>query len=178
MSTIGSGSSGQLGSIWEVQNNRRNSIAALYGGSSNVSFSGYLSLTSSNKDMVLDEISTSIQIQSGDYDGQLLDWTASAWTDSSADDVLFQSSGTDFYTNIDFDTGTYSVIDEQTFSESLGMDWSGGKPYDMVNFCNNTVNFYDFVFSGTGDGTQDSVSLGLNELTNVKWGITTYNLSN
>ena len=67
-------------------------------------------------------------------------------------------------------------MDERTLTEDLGMDWSGGKPYDVLEIKNNNVNFYDFVFCGEKDGSQDSLNFQLNELTNARWGVNSYEI--
>lgn len=174
MSTIGVGESGKLGTEWQIQNGRRNGLARLYGGSDgNLDLSSSMSLLGTDKDASLDRIEYSI-VGDRDAGGTLLDWSASAWSAGNCDDRLFQSASGDLYTNVDLEKGTYLVMDEQTLTEQLGMDWSGGKPYDVLEISNNRINFYDFVFCGEEDGDQENLSFQLNELTNARWGLNSY----
>ncbi len=173
MSSIGVGETGSLGQEWQIQNKRRNAVAKAYGTSGSLDISSSMSLLGTDKDASLDRIEYGIV---GDrvYEGSLLDWSSSAWTAGKSDDRLFQASNYDLYTNVDFEKGTYKVIDERTLTEDLGMDWSGGKPYDVLEIKNNNVNFYDFVFCGEKDGDQENLNFRLNDLTNAHWGVNSY----
>ena len=176
MTSIGSGESGVLGTEWQVQNRRRNALANVYGGSDGkLDMYSAMSLTGVDRESSLDSIQFSIT-GTREYEGSLLDWQASAWSAGKTDDRLFQSSNYDLYTNVDLEKGTYKIMDERTLTEDLGMDWSGGKPYDVLEIKNNNVNFYDFVFCGEKDGSQDSLNFQLNELTNARWGVNSYEI--
>lgn len=176
------GTSGTLGQEWQIQNQRRNQLSRYYGMSSNsdnenMDFHSYLAMSGVDENVVLAKIEFNITGTDKQADGSLLSWDRDAWSATSTDDKLFQSQGHGYYTNVNFDKGTYEILDEQTFSESLGMDWSGGKPYDVLEVVSNTINFHDFVFAGTSDGVQDSISLNLDELTTAKWGINKFNIT-
>lgn len=173
MTSIRSGETGVLGQEWQIQNGRRNALAKLYGTSSTLDLESSMSLTGVDKYSSLDSIEYSI-VGNRTYEGTLLDWQASAWSDGKVDDRLFQGSNYDLYTNVDLEKGTYKVMDERAMTEDLGMDWSGGKPYDVLEIKNNNVNFYDFVFCGEKDGDQENLAFQLNELTNAHWGINNY----
>lgn len=176
MTSIGSGESGVLGTEWQVQNRRRNALANLYGGSDGkLDLYSSMTLTGIDRDSSLDTIECSI-VGKREYEGTLLDWQSSAWSAGKTDDRLFQSSNYDLYTNVDLEKGTYKIMDEQTLTEDLGMDWSGGKPYDVLEIKNNNVNFYDFVFCGEKDGAQNSLAFQLNELTTARWGVNSYEI--
>ncbi|MCR5260981.1 MAG: hypothetical protein K6C94_04010 [Candidatus Gastranaerophilales bacterium] len=180
-SYLSAGSSGSLGAEWQIQNARRNQFGSYFGmagtsGAGNMDFQAYLTFAGVDQSAVLEQMEFSILGLDNQADGKLLDWTKSAWNEGSSDDRLFQSVNHGYYTNIDFDNGTYQILDEQSLSESLGMDWSGGKPYDVLDIVSNQVNFYDFVFSGTDDG-QDTVSINLNDVTDARWGINKYNIT-
>ena len=184
--SLKAGDSGSLGTEWEVQNSRRNQLARKFGfdgsdGSGKLDFDSALILMGVDDDVVLDKMNYSILGLEKTYGGDLLNWTDSAWSNDSYDDRLFQGSKQDLYTNIDFEKGTYSVMDERMMTEALGMDWSGGKPYDVLQMKNNKIDFYDFVFSGTpdrgsSDGSQKNVVFALNELTSARWGINNYTI--
>lgn len=173
MTSIRSGETGVLGQEWQIQNGRRNALAKLYGTSGTLDLESSMSLTGVDKYSSLDSIEYSI-VGNRTYEGTLLDWQASAWSDGKVDDRLFQGSNYDLYTNVDLEKGTYKVMDERAMTEDLGMDWSGGKPYDVLEIKNNNVNFYDFVFCGEKDGDQENLAFQLNELTNAHWGINNY----
>lgn len=173
MSTIGVGETGTLGQEWQIQNNRRNKVARMYGTDGKLDLSSSMSLVGADKDASLDRIEYGI-LGDRDAGGTLLDWQASAWSAGNCDDRLFQSGSGELYTNVDLEKGTYKVMDEQTLTEELGMDWSGGKPYDVLEISNNRINFYDFVFCGEEDGDQENLTFQLNELTDARWGLNSY----
>ncbi len=173
MSSIGVGETGSLGQEWQVQNRRRNAVAIAYGSGSGLDIASSMTLLGTDKDASLDKIEYGI-LGERTYQGSLLDWSSSAWSAGKSDDRLFQASNYDLYTNVDFEKGTYKVMDERTLTEALGMDWSGGKPYDVLEIKNNNVNFYDFVFCGEKDGDQENLNFRLNDLTNAHWGVNSY----
>ncbi len=175
MTSIQSGESGVLGQEWALQNNRRNAVSKLYGTNGKTDLESSMSLLGIDKKSALDTIEYTI-VGDRTYDGTLLDWQASAWSAGNCDDRLFQGSNYDLYTNVDLEKGTYLIMDERTLTEELGMDWSGGKPYDVLEIKNNDVNFYDFVFCGEEDGKQDSLDIQLNQLTNARWGVNQYEI--
>ena len=178
-SYLSAGDSGRLGTEWSVQNARRNALQRYYGVANDgekLDFDSALIMMGIDDEVVLDKIEFNVLGFDKKYGGDLLEWSSSAWSDNTPDDRLFQGSGKDLFTNIDFNNGTYKVLDERSMTEDLGMDWSGGKPYDVLEVKNNRINFYDFVFAGTDDGSQKNVVFNLNELTSARWGINKYNI--
>lgn len=168
------GQTGSLGREWAIQNSRRNNIERLYG--TQIDLYSNLILTGVNDDKVIDKIELDIEGLTETDSGDLLNWDNSLWSAGSADDRVFQNDKQNLFTHTDLRKGTYEVMDEQSFTEALGMDWSGGKPYDVFEINNNTINFYDFVFAGTDDGNQENVIFNLNELTEARWGINRYTI--
>lgn len=173
------GTRGTLGTEWEVQNSRRNQVSRYYGlsGSEKMDLQSFVELNGADEDIVLEQFDFNVLGFDKEADGQLLDWQKSAWSSDAPDDVLFQSAGHGYYTNIDMEKGTYVVYDEQSFTEELGMDWSGGKPYDILDITNNQINFNDFIFSGTSDGHQDELSVNMNDFQDTRWGVNSYNIT-
>lgn len=168
------GQTGSLGNEWAVQNSRRNNIERMYG--TQVDLYSSLIGTGVNEDKVLDRIELEIEGIDTTDSGRLLSWDKSLWSTKSADDRVFINDKQTLFTNTDFRKGTYKIMDERTYTENLGMDWSGGKPYDVYEVRNNTINFYDFVFAGTADGNQENAVFNLNELTQARWGINKYSI--
>lgn len=168
------GQTGQLGTEWQIQNSRRNSLERVYG--SQVDLYSNLIMSGVDEEAVLDTIEHEIEGFNETDRGDLLSWNKSLWNSSSPDDRVFLNDKQNLFTHTDLRNGTYLVMDEQSFTEKLGMDWSGGKPYDVYEIRNNTINFYDFVFAGTADGNQENVTFNLNELTQARWGINQYTI--
>ncbi len=168
------GQTGTLGSEWAVQNRRRNNLEKFYG--TQIDYYSNLVMSGVNEDKVLQDIEVEIEGFDNTPGGALLNWEKSLWSEDSLDDRVFQNEGQNLFTNIDLRKGTYEVMDEQRFTEALGMDWSGGKPYDVFDINRNTIDFYDFVFSGTDDGNQENVRFDLNKLSQARWGINHYNI--
>ncbi|MBQ2643987.1 hypothetical protein IJG14_00260 [bacterium] len=178
-SYLQSGDLGKLGTEWEVQNERRNQLSRRFGGGSlgnKMDFQSALVMMGVDDEAVLNKLEFNVLGTDKRYDGELLDWQRSAWSSNSVDDRLFQGSDMKLFTNVDLENGTWQVLDEQAFTETLGMDWSGGKPYDVLELQNNRIDFYDFVFAGTSDGSQKEITFDLNSLSNARWGINNYNI--
>ena len=178
-SYLKAGDSGTLGREWSVLNGRRDAVARMYGMTEyseggKLDFNTALTVLGTDSDAVLDHIAEANLLPDKIFGGDLLDWSASAWSCNSRDDRIFQSSSSNLFTNIDFEKGTYQILDEQTMTEALGMNWSGGKPYDILEITNNKINFYEFIFGGTGDGKQLNVTMHLNELESARWGINNF----
>ncbi len=168
------GQTGQLGNEWAIQNARRNNIERLYG--TQIDLYSNLIMTGVDEDVVLDRMELEIEGLDETDKGDLLNWDQSLWSAGSADDRVFENDKQNLFTHTDLRGGTYTVMDEQSFTEKLGMDWSGGKPYDVFEIQNNNINFYDFVFAGTEDGNQENVVFNLNDLTEARWGINKYTI--
>ena len=168
------GQTGRLGNEWAIQNSRRNNIERLYG--TQIDLYSNLILQGVNDDNVIDKFELEIEGMSETDSGDLLSWDKSLWSANSADDRVFQNDKQNLFTHTDLRNGTYRVMDERAFTEELGMDWSGGKPYDVFEISNNNINFYDFVFAGVNDGNQENVIFNLNELSEARWGVNQYTI--
>lgn len=169
------GQTGTLGSEWREQDRRRNIMSTVYG--EQMDLYSNLILSGSNYDKVLDHIENHIKGYSNEAQGMdLLSWDDSTWNFDTPDDKVFIDNNQKYFTNANLEAGTYVIMDEQSFTENLGFDWSEGKPYDVFDRSFNTVNFYDFIFSGTGDGEQDNIVVDLTKFDNAKWGAGTYTL--
>ncbi|MGN0006404.1 MAG: hypothetical protein ACI37Z_10635 [Candidatus Gastranaerophilaceae bacterium] len=169
------GQTGTLGSEWREQDRRRNIMSTVYG--EQMDLYSNLILSGSNYDKVLDHIENHIKGYSNEAQGMdLLSWDDSTWNFDTPDDKVFIDNNQKYFTNANLEAGTYVIMDEQSFTENLGFDWSNGKPYDVFDLEFNNINFYDFIFSGVGDGRQDNIVVDLTKFDNAKWGAGTYTL--
>lgn len=169
------GQTGSLGSEWELQNSRRNRLERVYG--QQIDLYSNLTMQGVNSDAVLDKIEMVIEgFDSHSEPASLLSWDDSVYNVQNPDDRVFIDSEQKYFTNVDLDAGKYVVMDEQAFTEELGMDWSDGKPYDVFDKTLNNIDFYDFVFSGTSDGKQDNYVVNLRDFDNAKWGVGNYTI--
>lgn len=168
------GQTGQLGSEWQIQDSRRRNLEKVYG--TQIDLYSNLIMSGVDENAVLDTIELELEGLNEPFGGRLLSWDKSLWNNDSPDDRVFQNDRQNLFTHTDLRNGTYRIMDEQSFTEGLGMDWSGGKPYDVYEIRSNTINFYDFVFSGTADGNQENVTFNLNELTQARWGLNQYTI--
>lgn len=169
------GQTGTLGTEWAVQNSRRNRMEQIY--NQQIDLYSNLILNGVDSDSVLNEVENNIKGFGQDSQGlDLLSWDDSTWNFDTPDDRVFVDSNQKYFTNVDLDGGTYEIMDEQSFTENLGMDWSNGKPYDVFDLKFNNIDFYDFVFAGTDDGSQANYEVNLSQFDNAKWGAGTYTI--
>ncbi len=169
------GQSGTLGSEWAIQNSRRNRMESIY--HQQIDLYSNLILNGVDTGAVISDIEMDIEgIPKKGEDVDLLSWDNSTWNFDTPDDKVFIDSSQKFFTNIDLDAGTYKIMDEQTFTENLGFDWSNGKPYDVFDQKFNTIDFYDFIFAGEDDGRQNNYDIKLSDFNNAKWGAGTYTI--
>lgn len=170
------GQTGDLGSEYDVQWSRFKTRSRVLG---TTDFKSNLFLNGVDGDRVLQNIENHIEGDDFDGNGQkedLLSWDRYLQSDDNRNDILFQSKDNKLFTDVNFNIDKYEVMDERSFTEKLGLDWSGGKPYDTFSIDQNKINFYEFVFDGIGDGTQANEVFDLSKFTNSRWGIQSYTL--
>lgn len=169
------GQSGTLGSEWAIQNSRRNKMESIY--HQQIDLYSNLILNGVDTGAVISDIEMDIEgIPKNGEDVDLLSWDNSTWNFDTPDDKVFIDSSQKYFTNVDLDAGTYKIMDEQTFTENLGFDWSNGKPYDVFDQKFNTIDFYDFIFAGEDDGKQNNYDIKLSDFDSAKWGAGTYTI--
>lgn len=171
---VQSGQSGyDLGSTFDVQYARYskvNSFYSKYGPS--FSFESGLTALGADKDVVLLSIENKIEgdVNSGNgVAGDLLNWSNKLESKDDVNDVLFMSQDGNFFTEVDFSSNSYKVMDENAFATELGLvSTEYGKAYDVLTFDQNSIQAYEFKFTGAGDGNQNDHRQDLTAGT--KWG--------
>lgn len=168
------GKTGDLGTEYEVQWSRyqaRNRVTGVSDFKSNLFLNGI------DGDVVLQKIENHIEGNESNGNGKdsdLLSWNKYLESNDKKNDLLFQAKDNKTFTNIDFNKNKYEVMDEEKFTEKLGMSWENGKPYDVFEINQNKINFYDFVFGGVGDGNQMNNVFNLTGFDNARWGMQNY----
>lgn len=171
------GKTGDLGSEYDVQWERYKIRNRVFGTND---FKSNLFLSGTDGDVVLQRIEN--HVESGNEstgngkDSDLLSWGRYLESNDKKNDILFQSADQKLYTNINFNIDRYEILDEEGFTEKLGMSWENGKPYDTFEINQNKINFFEFQFSGLGDGKQDEAVFNLTELDNARWGLQNYTI--
>lgn len=175
-SYVFTGKTGDLGSEYDVQWGRFQARNRVLG---TTDFKSNLFLNGVDGDVVLQRIENHIEgnesAGNGD-DADLLSWNRYLESNDKKNDVLFQSEDNKLYTNVNFNIDNYEVMNEQSFTEKLGMSWENGKPYDVFEINQNKINFYDFVFGGIGDGKQADATFNLSDCDNARWGLQNYTI--
>lgn len=170
------GKTGDLGNEYDIQWTRFQARGRLTGAKD---FKSNLFLNGIDGDVVLQQIENHIEgsdANGNGKDGDLLSWDKYLESNDKKNDLLFQSSDNKTYTNVNFNAGTYDIMDEKGFTEKLGMSWENGKPYDAFEINQNKINFYDFVFGGVGDGNQMNTEINLTQFDNARWGLQNYTI--
>jgi len=174
------GSTGSLGSEWSVQKGRQNALSGLYG--QQLSYIETIKAQGADLDAELDDIGIELQFDANgsiDENLDLFNEIDSVANIDNKDDMMYQSNDGKFYTEVNFETGTYQISSEKQFAASMGIvyDNEDSKPYDYIKLRNIGVQFTDLVFAGSGDGVKDKISLTLSQVEDVKWGRqTTFNI--
>lgn len=167
------GKTGDLGSDFDVQWSRYKIKSRELGYTD---FKSSLFMGGVDGDAVLQDVED--HIEGNDYngngvDGDLLSWDKYLESDNKKNDLLFASKDDKTFTNVNFNTDSYKVMDEKGFTEALDMDWGNGKPYDAYEITQNNINFYDFIFGGTSGG-QTNRTYDLTDCDNARWGLQSF----
>lgn len=171
-----SGKPSDLGTEYDIQWSRFQARKRVLGATD---FKSNLFMNGVDGDVVLQSVENHIEGNDSNGDGKngnLLNWDKYLESNDKKNDLLFQSNDNKTYTNVDFNKGTYEKMDEKGFTEKLGMSWENGKPYDVFEINQNKINFYDFVFGGTGDGNQMNTEINLSGFDNARWGLQNYTI--
>lgn len=141
-------------------------------------FKSNLFLSGTDGDVVLQDLENVIEgnANSGDgVQGNLLSWDSYVESNSQSNNLIFGSNESNLFTNINFNNEEFSVMNEETFSSMLGMNWEGGKPYDVYDMGQNTIDFYEFKFTGFDDEDgQTIINANLSDFVNSSWGYESY----
>lgn len=173
MTSISSAYVGQfgsdLGTTYDVQMSRYKQKSRILGYTD---FKSNLFMSGVDGDGVLQDIENTIE-GGGNGDGEngnLLSWDHYLKANGQSNNFIFGSPDSHLFTNINFNAGEFDVMNEESFSNLLGMDWSEGKPYDIFSMGQNMINFYEFQFGGVDDGKQANLPFDMESA----WGKGTY----
>lgn len=173
---VQSGQSGYgLGTEYEVYYNRYSQINAFYSNlcssyapDSSFSFESALTSMGTDADVILQTVENKIEGDSNvgnGVTGDLLDWNDKLTSTDDKNNLLFKSENGKLFTNVDFTNNYYEVMDEDAFASKLGFE-----DYDVMQFENNAIKFYEFDFSGLGDGKQLNEVYDFTDENKTKWG--------
>lgn len=168
-------SGNSLGTEYDVQWERFQKEKQLFG------FTDYKSglfLNGVDGDAVLQDMENEIEGgANGDgKDANLLSWKSYVESNSQDNNLIFGSSDSKTFTNVNLNTENFNVMNEEGFSNMFGMDWVNGKPYDVFNMGQDCVDFHEFVFQGIGDDGQTTVSFPMKDFDNA-WGNGSFTVS-
>lgn len=158
-----------LGREFDVQKERQLINNALYG---ELDYYSSLVMSGVNYDAVLQKHENYIEsggkseTNGNGVNGDLLNWNRSIMGNEDYDSRLFQSQNGNLFTDIDFDKGTYKLMDRDGLAESCGVM---GGAYDSMFIDMKGIHFLDFLFSGLADGKQDSVKFDLTQENKLKY---------
>lgn len=158
----------QWSAMAELQNRRYKETCEHYGV--NLDAKTYATLSTADADEWLQVYENDLEGNSafGDgIDGNLLSWDKFIVNEDDPGSIIFQNESGTIFTNINFGQGYAVMMNEQAFGQSMGMNYSNGRPYDYINFGQNTASFVDVVFSGYLDGSQDAFNIDLGAAGNV-----------
>jgi len=173
------GATGQLGGEWSVQKSRQDLLSKIYG--QEVTYAETIGAQGIKFDDELDRIGVELQVSTQedfDFSLDLLNDKESVWNNNNRNEGLFQSNHGNLYTQLDFMTGTYTVMSEKQLASSMGIEYENedSKPFDYIKLDHNGLKFTDLVFAGAGDGQNDRLSFDLSQLKGVKWGNASFNI--
>lgn len=169
LSIYGGNYSTNLGTEYDVQAQRWKQRQQVFG---DIDFKSNLFMSGTDGDAVLQRIENNIEGNPwGDgISGNTLSWSRYITDDNNYNDVVFQSKNGGTYTNINFEQGWYSQMNEQQFAYSTGAFGSDltNKPYDLVIFGQDQAQFVDYKFSGFADGQTRTV-VPFSNYDNTRW---------
>ena len=171
LSIYGGNYSTNLGTEYDVQAQRWKQRQQVFG---DIDFKSNLFMSGTDGDEVLQRIENNIEGGGlGDgIAGNTLSWSRYITDDDNYNDVVFQSKNGGTYTNINFEQGWYSQMNERQFAYSTGAFGTeadlANKPYDLLIFGQDNAQFIDYKFSGFADG-QTRSEIPFSSFDNTRW---------
>lgn len=167
---IQSGFNSNLGREYDIQNARWQQRQQVFG---DIDFKSNLFMSGTDGDAVLQRIENTIEGNSwygNGIAGDTLSWDRYITDSDNPNDVLFQSANGGTYTNIHFDQGWYSQMNEKQFAYETGAFGSdlSVKPYDLVIFGQDQAQFTEYKYSGFADG-QSTTVIPFSNFDNTRW---------
>ncbi|MBO5947697.1 hypothetical protein J6Q66_02545 [bacterium] len=160
-----------LGTEYEVQANRWKQRQQVYG---DIDFKSNLFMSGTDGDAVLQRIENHLEGNNwygNGISGDLLSWDRYITDSDNLDDVVFQSANGGKYTNIHFDQGWYTQMNEQQFAYATGAFpnlSNNQKPYDLILFGQDQAQFIDYSYQGFADG-QTRSEIPFSSFDNTRW---------
>ena len=159
------GQTGNLGREYDIQYRRYQKNQSVFG---EASFYGNLVTMGLNEEKVLNKFENDMGYSNGS-----LSWGRSVASNEDKNNILFKDN-TGNFVDVNFDNNCYRVQSERNVAESFGLDWSNGKPYDIMTVDQGGISFYEFTSTGLGDGVQNGYGFQRQNINNIKWGLTSF----
>lgn len=145
------GQTGSLGKEANVQWRRYQQSLSVFG---DMSFKSSIDMSGIDSEAVLQRVENAIEGDEETGNGtknDLLSWDSFIVDPKNKSDYLFQSPKHPLYTDVNFGSNVYTVYDDKLLSGNLGCDWSNGKPFDILDISNGSINIFEFRFGGLKD---------------------------